>query len=180
MLAALVNGAIWLGVFSSLPVYSLHCGLIQNQAMILLTAYVLGNLGFQLPLGRLLDRWSAPLVLAICGIFQVIGAVALPFVIREGTLAWLAMAIWGGTLGGIYIAGLTLLGRSFTTAQLTGAASAQTIAFESGAILGPLLTGLGLHAWNPNGMLIVICAAGTVLAYLGLRMHITARHLSSA
>ena len=179
MLAALVNGAIWLAVFSLLPIYSLRSGLMQSQATILLTAYVFGNIGFQLPLGRLLDRWSLPLVLAICGVFQFMGAVALPFVVREGTVALLALAIWGGTLGGIYIAGLTLLGRSFTTAQLTGAASAQTLAFETGAILGPLSAGLGLHAWNPNGMLVVVCVAGTVLACLGLHMHIAARHSSS-
>jgi hypothetical protein len=109
-----------------------------------------------------------------------LGAVALPFVVREGILAWLVLAIWGGTLGGIYIAGLTLLGRSFTTAQLTGAASAQTMAFETGAILGPLLARVGLHAWNPNGMLIVICLAGAVLACLGLRMHIAAARPSAS
>jgi hypothetical protein len=52
-----------------LPVYGVRSGMIQSQALFLLTAYVVGNIGFQIPFGRLLDRWSAPLILAACGIF---------------------------------------------------------------------------------------------------------------
>jgi hypothetical protein len=44
------------------------------------------------------------------------------------------------------------------------ASSAQSLAFEIGAVSGPFLAGIGMRAWNPDGMLIVIGAAGMILA----------------
>jgi MFS family permease len=179
MFATMISGSVWLAILALLPVYGVRSGVIQSQALYLLTAYVVGNIGFQLPLGRLLDRWSAPLVLGTCGVFQLFGAVALPFVVREGALAWPVLAIWGGTLGTVYTAALIMLGRTFTTEQLTGATSAQSLAFEIGAVSGPLLAGVGMRAWNPDGMLAVIGAAGMFLAYYGFRTYFDARTLSA-
>ena len=179
MFATLICGAVWIAILALLPVYGVRSGMIQSQALFLLTAYVVGNIGFQLPLGRLLDRWSAPLILAACGIFQLLGAVTLPLVVGEGALAWPVLAMWGGTLGAVYTTALTMLGRTFTTEQLTGASSAQSLAFEIGAVSGPLLAGIGMRAWNPDGMLIVIGAAGMVLAYYGIRTYLAARSSSA-
>jgi MFS family permease len=179
MFATLICGAVWISILALLPVYGVRSGMIQGQALFLLTAYVVGNIGFQIPFGRLLDRWSAPLILAACGIFQLLGAVTLPLVVREGALAWPVLAMWGATLGAVYTTALTMLGRTFTTEQLTGASSAQSLAFEIGAVSGPLLAGIGMRAWNPDGMLIVIGAAGMVLAYYGIRTYIAERSSSA-
>jgi len=169
MVAGLLNGAIWLAILALLPVYGVRSGLKENQALFLLTAYVIGNIGFQFPIGRLLDRWSAPLILAGCGFTQVLGALAMPLVAREGALGWLILLIWGGSLGGVYTSAMTMLGRAFKTEQLSGASSAFNLAFEIGAVSGPLLAGLGMRIWNPHGMLVVIGAAGVGLACFGLR-----------
>ena len=179
MFATMICGAVWLAILALLPVYGVRSGVIQSQALYLLTAYVVGNIGFQLPLGRLLDRWSTPLVLATCGMLQLLGAVVLPFVVREGALAWPVLAIWGGSLGAVYTAALTMLGRIFATEQLTGASSAQSLAFEIGAVSGPLLAGIGMRVWNPNGMLTVIGAAGVFLACYGFRTYFAAPSLSA-
>jgi predicted MFS family arabinose efflux permease len=89
------------------------------------------------------------------------------------------LAIWGGSLGAVYTAALTMLGRIFATEQLTGASSAQSLAFEIGAVSGPLLAGIGMRAWNPDGMLIVIGAAGIFLACYGLRTYFASHRLSA-
>ena len=179
MFATMICGAVWLAILALLPVYGVRSGVIQSQALYLLTAYVVGNIGFQLPLGRLLDRRSTPLFLATCGMLQLLGAVVLPFVVREGALAWPVLAIWGGSLGAVYTAALTMLGRIFATEQLTGASSAQSLAFEIGAVSGPLLAGIGMRIWNPNGMLTVIGAAGVFLACYGFRTYFAAPNLSA-
>jgi hypothetical protein len=82
-------------------------------------------------------------------------------------------------LGAVYTTALTMLGRTFTTEQLTGASSAQSLAFEIGAVSGPLLAGIGMRVWNPDGMLIVIGAAGMVLAYYGIRTYLATRSSSA-
>ncbi len=169
MAASLLNGAIWLTAMALLPVYGVRSGLAETQALFLLTAYVIGNVGFQYPIGRLLDRWSAPLILASCGVVQVLGALAIPFIVDKGALAWVILLIWGGFLGGAFTASMTMLGREFKTEQLSGANSAFSLALEVGGLVGPLLAGLAMRIWDPHGMLVVIVAAGAGLAWIALR-----------
>ncbi len=169
MVASLVNGVIWLTTMALLPVYGVRAGLAEDQALFLLTAYVIGNIALQFPIGRLLDRWSAPLILAGCGIAQVLGAVALPFIVDKGILAWLILLLWGGFLGGAFTASMTMLGRAFKTEQLSGANSAFSLALEVGGLVGPLLAGLAMWFWNPHGMLVVIGVAGAGLVWVTLR-----------
>ena len=169
MMASLVNGMIWLTTMALLPVYGVRSGLAEDQALFLLTVYVTGNIGFQFPIGRLLDRWSAPLILAGCGVVQVLGAVALPFIVDKGVLAWLILLLWGGFLGGAFTASMTMLGRAFKTEQLSGANSAFSLALEVGGLVGPLLAGVAMWIWDPHGMLVVIAAAGAALVWVTLR-----------
>lgn len=175
MVASLLNGVIWLTTMALLPVYAVRSGFAEDQALILLTVYIIGNIGFQFPIGRLLDRWNAPLILAACGVVQVLGALAIPLVMDMGALAWLILVIWGGFLGGAVTTSMTMLGRVFTTEQLSGANSAFSLALEVGGLVGPLLAGLAMQIWNPHGMLVVIGAAGAGLAWAALRSYREAR-----
>jgi hypothetical protein len=93
----------------------------------------------------------------------------MPWALDGGVLAWLILLVWGGSLGGVYTTALTMLGRSFKTEQLSGANAAFAMAFEIGAISGPLMAGLGMYLWDPNGMLVVIGIAGASLVWAGLR-----------
>lgn len=68
MIAALLNGGIWTIQLALLPVYGVRVGLPENQALFLLTAYIFGNIVLQVPIGRLLDRWSGNKVLLLCGL----------------------------------------------------------------------------------------------------------------
>lgn len=169
MVALLLLGAIWLAILALLSVYGMRSGLGEDQALFLLTAYVIGNVASQIFIGRLLDRWSASFVLAGCGLAQVLGALAMPLVVHEAGLVWLILLIWGGTLAGIYTTALTMLGRVFETGQLSAANAAASVAFEIGAISGPLLAGFGMGLWNPHGMLVVIGMAGAGLIWVALR-----------
>ncbi len=175
MVASLVNGVIWLTTMALLPVYGVRSGLAEDQALFLLTAYVIGNIGFQFPIGRLLDRWNADLILVGCGIVQVLGALVLPLVVDKGALAWLMLLIWGGFLGGSFTTSMTMLGRAFKTEQLSGANSAFSLALEVGGLVGPLFAGLAMWIWDPHGMLVVIGATGAGLAWIALGSHAAQR-----
>ena len=169
MVVGLLNGAIWLAILALLSVYGVRSGLSEDRALFLLTIYVIGNVGFQIPIGRLLDRWSAALILGSCGCAQILGALAMPLALDGGVLAWLILLIWGGSLGGVYTTALTMLGRTFKTEELSGGNAAFAMAFEIGAISGPLLAGLGMRLWDPNGMLVVIGLSGAGIIWAGLR-----------
>lgn len=171
MIAALLNGGIWTIQLALLPVYGVRVGLPEGQALSLLTAYIFGNVVLQLPIGRLLDRWSGHRVLLLCGAIQFFGAVAFPVIVHGGPLAWLFLLGWGGFLGGLYTTELTMLGRAFGVDQLSGASTAFTMAFNIGALSGPVVAGAAMHIWDPHGMLVVIGSAGAGVALMAARIN---------
>jgi MFS family permease len=168
MIAALLNGAIWTTQLALLPVYGVRAGLPEGQALILLTAFIFGSAVFQLPIGRLLDRWSGRSVLVLCGAIQCLGAIVLPFVVHHSVLVWLWLLIWGGFLAGLYTTELTMIGRSFATKELPGASTVFSMAFNFGALSGPALAGAAMQIWDPHGMLVVIGAAGAGVAIMSM------------
>jgi MFS family permease len=170
MIAALLNGAIWTTQLALLPVYGVRAGLAEGQALILLTAFIFGSAVFQLPIGRLLDRWSGRSVLVVCGTIQCLGAIVLPFVVRDSVLVWLSMLIWGGFLAGLYTTELTMIGRSFATKELPRATTVFNVAFNFGALSGPALAGVAMQIWDPHGMLVVIGAAGAGVAIMSMSL----------
>ena len=99
MIAALLNGAIWTIQLALLPVYGVRVGLPEDPALLLLTAYIFGSIVLQVPIGRLLDRWSGDRVMFLCGSIQCLGAATFPLIVQDGPIAWLSLLIWGGFFG---------------------------------------------------------------------------------
>jgi len=170
MIAALLNGGIWSTQLALLPVYGVRVGLPEDQALFLLTAYIFGNIVLQVPIGRLLDKWSGHRVLLLCGSIQCLGAIAFPFMVHDGPIAWICLLIWGGFLGGLYTTELTMLGRAFGVNELSGASTAFSMAFNIGALSGPVVAGAAMQIWNPHGMLAVIGGAGAGVAIMAVRL----------
>lgn len=168
MIAALLNGAIWTTQLALLPVYGVRVGLPVGKALLLLTALILGMTVLQLPIGRLLDKLRGSSVLFLCGAIQCIGAVVLPFVVHDSVLVWLSLAIWGGFLAGLYTTEMTMIGRSFATKELPGATTVFTMAFNFGALTGPVVAGVAMQIWDPHGVLVVIGAAGAGVGIMSL------------
>ena len=170
MIAGLLNGGIWTTQIALLPVYGVRVNLPEDQALFLLTAYIVGNIVLQLPIGRLLDRWSASSVLLLCSSIQCLGAIVVPLVVHDGAVAWLSLLVWGGFLGGLYTTELTMLGRTFALDDLSGASTAFNVAFSIGALAGPIVAGVAMQIWNPHGMLVVIGVSGAALAIMAIRV----------
>ncbi len=166
MTAALVNGATFSTQFSLLPIYGLHSGLSEQASGALLTALMVGSIGLQIGLGRLVDLWGPHRLLMLCGAATAAGAAALPFVMQSDALAWALLFVWGGLTGGVYTIGLTLLGRRFKRAELAGVTTTFVMIFEFGSLAAPPLAGAAMDLWDPHGMLLLIGLPGLALAGL--------------
>lgn len=166
MTAALVNGATFSTQFALLPLYGLHSGLGENGAGALLTWLMVGNIGLQVFLGRLVDLWGPHRLLILCGLATALGAVALPFAMHSQALSWTLLVLWGGLTGGVYTVGLTLLGRRFPRAELAGASTAFVMIFEVGSLAAPPLAGAAMDLWDPHGMLLLVGLPGLALALI--------------
>ena len=169
MTAALLHAAMWLCSMTLLPIYGVRAHLSEEQALLLLSALIVGGMIGQVPIGHLLDRWSAGKLLILAGLAQTAFAIALPVIRDLDLILWPAALVAGAFGGGIYTIALTILGRAFTTDELPSANTAFTMIWELGAFCGPILGGIAMQIWNPHGMLAVSGLGGLALILLGSR-----------
>lgn len=163
---AVTGGLIDNAIFTLLPVYGLRVGLDQDTAILLLTAFIGGNLVMQVPLGWIADRTGRRRMLIVCVGVSLVGALLLPAlapggVLANGPLLWLLLVLWGGTAFGVYTIGISLLADRFSRDMLAGANTAFIMAYECGTLSGPVIAGAAMDAIGADGLVAtvaVICA----------------------
>ncbi|MFG1344574.1 MFS transporter [Xanthobacter autotrophicus DSM 431] len=162
VLAALVFGAIETAVMTFLPLYGLRLGLTETSASLLLTAAVLGNVAFQIPLGLMSDKIDRRVLLFACSCAGALGAFALPFVPVSSPWFLGMIFLATGVVGSLYTVGLAHLGERFHGADLAAANAAFVMLYSVGLIAGPPLAGFGMDVYNPYGFAFVI---STILTF---------------
>jgi MFS family permease len=167
MISAFIHGATTLTALTLMPVYGVRAGLTEKEALLALTAIVVGGMAAQIPIGHLLDRVNAGRVLMFSGTVQFVCAALLPIAIQDDVLRWPLLVAWGAFGAGIYTTALTLLGRAYHVDELPSANTAFTMIWELGALAGPIVAGLAMSLWNPHGMLVVHWLGGVALVLLG-------------
>ncbi len=160
--AALVAGAAIAVVLSFLLLYAERLGFSERMSLAVLSTVAIGNVLLQVPIGMLVDRGGAERLLIALSTLGLAGLVLMPLLGPMGMLRWPFLFVWGGSLGGFYTLSLTLLGRRFQGPALPGANAAFVVVYEIGGLMGPVLTGFSLEAWNPHGALAVLALAYAV------------------
>jgi MFS family permease len=164
MIAAICGGLMDFALFALLPVYGLHHGLDQREAVLMLSVFTGGNVLLQIPIGWIADRTSRHTVLIACVLFSLAGALLLPFAIAAPALLYTLMFFWGGALFAIYTVGLGLLGDGFSRAQLAAANVVFVMVYQIGGASGPTLAGTAIDLIGSEGLVVVVAAAATMLA----------------
>jgi len=66
---------------------------------------------------------------------------------------------WGAASIGLYTMALIRLGETFRPAELGPATAALILIIQIGSIAGPIVGGLGMDAWDPHGLVVVLAVA---------------------
>ncbi len=151
-------------VVTLLPVYSLRNGLSESVAAVMLTVLAIGSMAAQPLVGRLADSMDRYLLLFVCTLLILFGALSLPYIIDSTYLIWVVMFIWGGAIAAIYTVALTIMGSRFRGAQLAAGNAAFGLMWGVAGTISPGAGGLAMATWGPNGFVYVLIAA--VLAFL--------------
>ncbi len=175
VLAALVHALGETAATSFLPVFAVREGWRAEDALLLITAFGLGNVLLQIPLGWLSDVWNRSAVLAGCAGFAAVIGLLLPLAADPALLVLLAF-LWGGFLIGIYTVGLTLIGQIFTGTRLAAASAAFAFTYAAGSILGPGVAGLAMDEVGNAGLGWFVAAACGIYAVAAA---ISAKRLTS-
>ncbi|MEO1657302.1 MAG: MFS transporter [Pseudomonadota bacterium] len=152
-----------------LPVLALEIGHGVGVGAQSLTVYGLGILAAQLPIGQLADQFAPRRVVAWCAILGASLALLVPVVQSDVLALYAVLFVWGGMVGGLYTAGLVVIGNTFKGTALAAANTAFVFAYAGGAVLGPLFAGTVRQIFGPQGLSLGIAVALGAYAFAAWR-----------
>ena len=136
-------GFVEVAVYTLLHIYGIHINLAVQDAMIMLSVFVVGSVLLQPFIGRTADKLGLrPVLLA---------AVLLPFTIHSQWLLWPMVFIWGGVAIGIYTSGVIGIGHRFEGDELAAGNSGFIMMYAVGTLLGPTIAGIAMKISDPQG-----------------------------
>ncbi len=151
-LAALTVGAIEIGAFTQLSIHGLRMGWPEASAAMLVSAFAIGNVLFQMPVGWLADRLDRRKILFGIALSATVIAACLPL---TGAAFWPhagLLMLLGGLVGALYTVGLAHLSSRFADADLVSANAAFVMLYSVGQMAGPPLLGAGLDLAGTRGV----------------------------
>lgn len=147
-----------------LPVWGERSGLSAASAASLVSAVFVGAILLQVPVGFFSDFAGRTATIRVCAVIGVAGAILLPFLAGHRLPLLIAVAIWGGFTTSLYPVALATVGDQFRGADLLNANAGLVIAYGTGALIGPIIGGAAMDAWNPHGIALMLAAMfGAVL-----------------
>ena len=172
MLAAFAGGLGEQVAFSFLPVYAVSAGVAPVTRALWLSAFVVGNVALQWPIGWLGDHVDRRGVLAGCTLISAALVIGLTFVPAQSFAIVGVIMLWGGISFAIYPVGLALLGQRFQGGDIARANTAFSLIYVVGGLVGRPLTGAAMDAVGEPGLgwtLGFFYAIATVGALLAMR-----------
>jgi MFS family permease len=140
-----------------LPVYGVKKGMDRETAALVLTAFIVGNTVFQLPIGWIADHYPKRKVMAGCAIVAAIASALIPW--SFGTFfLWPVLLVCGAAAAGIYTVALSELGERFSGNELVAGTASFATVWGLGAIFGALLGGWAFQRFGPDGLPLAIAA----------------------
>jgi len=172
LIGAMASGLGEQAAFSFLPIYGLASGVPAETGVLWLSAFVIGNIALQWPIGWLADHADRRLVLAGCALASAALAGSLALVDPRGPAILGLLLVWGGVSFAIYSVGLALLGQRFKGGDIARANAALTGVYTLGGMIGPPIAGGALDFVGKPGFGLSLAACYAIAgigALLALR-----------
>lgn len=165
LLVAFFDGS----VLTLLPVYGVKNGMTAETAVLMSSVLLAGNILLQFPIGWLSDRVGRDIVILLCGVLGLLGALLLPLLINIPLLLWPMLVIWGGAVVGTYTIALVVMGETFKGADLVTANAAAGVLWGVGSLIGPSSAGLAMEIYEPHGMPLIFAFVSVLFIGIAFR-----------
>ncbi|GGY44798.1 MFS transporter [Parvularcula lutaonensis] len=165
--------AMFAGVESAVLIFLPVLALELNHGVAIgaqsVTVYGLGLLAAQLPVGQLADMFPARRVMTGCAAVGAALACLIPAVQEHVWALFAVLFVWGGAVGGIYTAGLVVIGNRYKGHELAAANTGFVFAYAAGAVIGPIAAGFVRGTLGPNGLLFAVGLSLALYAWAARR-----------
>ncbi|HUF85757.1 MAG TPA: MFS transporter [Thermohalobaculum sp.] len=165
--AVVLFGTIEFGAMALIAVWGVRSGLPEAQAALLLTAFALGCMVLQIPLGWAADRLDRRMVLSVIAAGSALAPIGM--ILAGSSFAWMAffVGLWGALSVGLYTIALTELGARYRGSRLAVGNAAIILGYGIGALVSPALLGWAMDSVvPPDGLM--LASAMLALGYLAL------------
>lgn len=166
-LSVLIFGLMDPTLLSLLPIYGLRLGVDEEAAVRLVSLVMGGSVLLQPLIGYLADRVPKVGVLAFLGALGCTAAILLPLFFHLDAVLYPALFVLGGSVSGLYVVSLAILGDRFVGGALAAAVTVFTMLVSAGATIGPMLAGAAMRAYDPQGFPATIAIAMLLVPAVG-------------
>ena len=169
-----VVGAGLLGVAQGVllgmsAVYAVSAGLTGAEVSIFVSAFMIGGVLLQFPIGRLSDRFDRRLVMTV--VTLAAASVALFswwFGSGDRWLLFFFAALFGGFCLSMYALVLSHANDHLEREQMVAASSTLYLVYSAGGILGPPLAGAAMGLMGPDGFFATVALLHLLLGVFAL------------
>jgi len=161
-----LSGLISSSFYALVPAWMQDEGIARETIAISMLVAVLGGLAFQIPIGRLSDRFDRRIVLAALGLGFAVTAVALVLLPHSLPVVLPAAALLGGFMSTLYPVCVTHAHDRMPTDRVVAVSGQLILVSGLGSVIGPLIgTSLMAH-FSINGVFYFMGAAALLLTFL--------------
>ena len=164
VVGAALSGLIGSAFYALVPVWMQNRGIERGTIGLVMLATVLGGLTFQVPIGRLSDRFDRRIVLAALGIGFAGAAVALVHLPRTLPVILPAAALLGGFMSTLYPVCVAYALDRMPADRVVAVSSRLILASGLGSVLGPFIGMSLMERFEIDGIFYFMGTAAFLLA----------------
>jgi len=158
------SGLISSAFYSLVPVWMQGEGIELATIGLFMLVAVLGGLAFQIPVGRLSDRFDRRVVLAALGAGFAITAIALVHLPHTMPVVLPAAALLGGFMSTLYPVCVANAHDRMPTDRVVAVSSRLILVSGLGSVLGPLIGMSLMRSFDIDGVFYLMATAAFLLA----------------
>ena len=143
-------------------------GVAPETGALWLSAFVVGNVALQWPIGWLADHFDRRGVLVGCALVSAGLVIGLTFVPAQSLSILGVIMLWGGISFAIYPVGLALLGQRFQGGDIARANTAFSLIYVMGGLVGRPLTGAAMDVLGEPGLGWTLAVFYSIAAFFAL------------
>ena len=170
---AAASGLVSASFYALVPAWMHEDGLTRETIAIAMLIAVLGGLAFQIPVGRLSDRFDRRLVLAALSLGYAAVAVALVNLPHSWPVVLPAAAFLGGFMSTLYPVCVANAHDNMPAAQIVAVSSRLILVSGLGSVVGPLIGASVMARFGIDGLFYFMAAVALALAALAAARRLT-------
>jgi MFS family permease len=168
MVGCVVNGFVGSTFYALVPAWMQDKGVERATIALFMLVAVLGGLAFQVPVGRLSDRFDRRVVLAALGLGFAGTAAALVLLPRHSPMILPAAALLGGFMSTLYPVCVANAHDRMPADRVVAVSGQLILVSGLGSVVGPLIGTSLMARFEIDGVFYFMAAAALLLAFVAV------------